>query len=249
MMREKISGALKKVVVKPLGWAGFSLQRIRSQQKQPYSLAGFLRSRDINVIIDVGANRGQFADNVFKQGFRGRIISFEPILELANDLEQGARRRSNWEIRPFALGESGGEALLNVSASDDFSSFKEHARESEDIFDGIATKHTQRAAVRRLDETDIGLCSASRIFIKSDTQGYDREVLNGATRILPQVLGIQVEVPIHQLYKDTWTFSEAVCHLGKIGFVPAQFWPVTTFPDDPASAVELDCIFRRTAHY
>ncbi len=38
-----------------------------------------LDSLNINYVLDVGASRGQFAMNLRKVGFKGRVVSFEPF--------------------------------------------------------------------------------------------------------------------------------------------------------------------------
>ena len=43
-------------------------------------------SLGINVIFDIGANSGQFALEVLQNGFRGKIISFEPTSKIYEKL-------------------------------------------------------------------------------------------------------------------------------------------------------------------
>ncbi|HVV94705.1 MAG TPA: FkbM family methyltransferase [Hyphomicrobiales bacterium] len=233
MIKELVRGAIAK--------AGYDV----FQRRSGYSLVSFIENHGIDVVIDVGANRGQFARRLISQGYKGRVVSFEPIAELAHALAAGRGSAIDWQIHPFALGDVEGEFAFNISRSDDFSSFKEHTAESAGAFSGIAVDSRRTVPVRRLDNVDLGLSADSRVFLKLDTQGYDRSVLDGATATLRFVRGMQIELPIHRLYQDTWSFAEAITHLDKIGFVPSQFWPVGTFPGDPASAIEMDCVLRR----
>jgi FkbM family methyltransferase len=232
---------LKAAVRSAFAKAGYDI----FQRRGGYSLISFIENHGIDVVLDVGANRGQFARRLFSQGYKGRVISFEPIAELVEALEENRGGRANWQIHPVALGNAEGDRIFNISRSDDFSSFMEHTAESENVFSGIAVERRQTVRVRRLDDIDLGLATGSRVFLKLDTQGFDRAVLEGATETLARIRGIQVELPIHRLYKDTWSFPEAIAYLDRIGFVPSQFWPVATFPGDPASAIEMDCILRR----
>jgi FkbM family methyltransferase len=233
MLKELVRGAIAK--------AGYDV----FQRRSGYSLISFLQNHRIDVVIDVGANRGQFARRLVSQGYAGRLISFEPIAELADALRSGRGGRADWEVHAVALGDFNGERAFNISRSDDFSSFMEHTAESESAFSGIAVDSQRMVPVRRLDDIDLGLHPESRLFLKLDTQGFDRTVLEGSTETLRRVRGMQIELPIYRLYRDTWSFAEAITYLDGIGFVPSQFWPVGTFPGDPASAIEMDCILRR----
>jgi FkbM family methyltransferase len=233
MLKELVRGAFAR--------AGYDV----FQRRSGYSLISFIENHAINVVIDVGANRGQFARRLISQGYKGRLVSFEPIAELAEALEALRGEHADWQVHPVALGDFDGERALNISRSNDFSSFLEHTAESENAFSGIAIDKRRAVRVRRLDDIDLGLDNDSRVFLKLDTQGYDRAVLEGAVATLPRVHGMQVELPIHRLYKNTWSFREAIAYLDDIGFVPSQFWPVATFPGDPASAIEMDCVLRR----
>ncbi len=103
---------------------------------------------------------------------------------------------------------------------------------------------TETVQVKRLDEvlSDDG---ARRILLEADVQGFEKQVLEGAAGILDRVHAICLELPIGHLYKGGWTFAEAITYLDTLGFAPAQFRSVNTMPNDRASAVEFDCLFRR----
>ncbi len=85
----------------------------------------------------------------------------------------------------------------------------------------------------------------SRVFLKIDTQGYERQVLEGGSEALKQIVGVQMELPVVHLYKNTWSFAEALTYMSKRGFVLAQITPVNWLSEDSVSAVEIDGIFRR----
>jgi len=87
------------------------------KQRRP-DLVDFLRSRDINVVLDVGANRGQFGARLRADGYSGSIVSFEPASEPFRELMLRAEVDEKWEAHKIALGEIPGRANLNVSMSD-----------------------------------------------------------------------------------------------------------------------------------
>lgn len=83
------------------------------------------------------------------------------------------------------------------------------------------------------------------IFLKIDTQGFEKECLLGAGDLLKSCVGLQLELPVEHLYQNVWSFNEAVNHMNQLGFIPAQFRMVNRLHDDPVSGIEFDCIFRR----
>ncbi len=82
--------------------------------------------------------------------------------------------------------------------------------------------------------------------LKIDTQGFEREVLEGAQKTLSLVKGVLLELPIVNFYEGTWSFSEALDYMVARGWLLAQVEPVGYDPQDGVSAVELDCLFRRS---
>lgn len=74
-----------------------------------------------------------------------------------------------------------------------------------------------------------------RVFLKVDTQGFEQSVLREG-----------VYSPLIHLYEDTWKFDEAQRFMREAGFTLSQMRPVTYHSWDPASLLEVDCLFRRT---
>jgi hypothetical protein len=62
---------------------------------------------------------------------------------------------------------------------------------------------------------------------------------------LTQIIGVQLELPIVPLYKDTWSLADALLYMREVGFVLAQLDPFHWLSEDPVSAVEIDAVFRR----
>jgi len=81
------------------------------------------------------------------------------------------------------------------------------------------------------------------VFLKIDTQGFEHQVLEGAPRTLSILKGIQLEVPIVQLYENSWGLPEISSYLGNRWFALSQIRPVAYRGDDPVSLLEVDCIF------
>jgi len=204
--------------------------------------AKFLNSRQIDLVIDVGANKGQYAKEIRKAGYKGRIISFEPVTETFNQINAASRNDDLWDVRKMGVGAAKGSATINISRNSVYSSFLDQTDMASAFSKKSAVVLTETVPVVALDDLDFG--SAQSIFLKIDTQGYEKEVLAGAQKLLSKCRGLQLELPVEHLYAGVWSFTEAVMYMDQAGFVPAQFLTVNPIHDDPASAIEFDCIFR-----
>ena len=207
------------------------------------TFAQFLRTRPIDLIVDAGANLGQFAQSVRKKGYTGRISSFEPVGYVFDALKRFADKDPKWDISKSALGDKEGFADINVLSNHSLSSFLKPT-EMAMSYDTEGAMTTERVPVRRLDDI-LAADPAKAILLKVDVQGFEKQVLEGARNTLSRCVGLYLELPIRHLYEGSWTFREAINFLDDLGFEPAQFRMVSPLPDDPASAVEFDSLFRR----
>ena len=103
---------------------------------------------------------------------------------------------------------------------------------------------TEEIDVVRLDDIFSEFAGRS-VFLKVDTQGFERAVVAGGPQALSTIMGVQLELPIENFYEGSWSLEEALATMRRSGFVPAQFTPVNFSNHDPQSAVEFDCVFRR----
>ncbi len=234
-MKGLVRGAMERVAKR---W-GYEMRREPSAQS-------FLHARSVDLVIDVGANVGQLASGLRKGGYAGSIHSFEPVSSVYVALSAAAAGDPKWMTTRAAVGSAAGEVTIHVSAASVYSSIRAPTRFGEDRDAGMTAVATEVVPVVMLDEA-VELAGSNKVFLKIDTQGFEREVLDGASRLITRCVGLQLELPIAHLYDGVWDFDEAIGHAKALGFVPAQFRTVCTSDAIPASAVEVDCIFRRAA--
>lgn len=198
----------------------------------------------VDLAIDVGANRGVYRDLLrHNLGFKGKIVSFEPIPSLAHDLRMRAAGDSNWIIVEAALAEITGPKKFNVMKTDVFSSFLEPDHSHTSRFSGNTVSEQLTINAFRLDDfaaTSAELATAKHVFLKLDTQGYDVQVLAGGVKFLQRVVAFQTEISFVPIYAGMPSFSDALAFAGRFGFAPSMFFPVCFKPD--LAAVEMDCI-------
>jgi len=213
-------------------------------QSEP-GLIEFLQARQVDVVFDVGANEGQFGLSLRERGYRGQIVSFEPIHAAFEILQGRAAQDEGWQAHPVALGDAPGTAVINVAALSVFSSILSHRNAATAFDPRAAPTRTEEISVSTLDQFAPAFAGRS-CFLKVDTQGYERQVLLGAKETLAQLQGVQMELPLVHLYSEVWGLGEAIRFMADRGFVVAQMHPVNFHHADPVSWVEADCVFRRT---
>ena len=213
---DRVKALLKKGFQK----IGFDIKRIKSIDTLEFRVMHLFDAFEINKVLDVGASKGQYGSWLRKAGFKGQIISFEPVEQAHKQLVERSRKDKNWTVPPpTALGDEKGTKEINVSQNLASSSFL-----------GISGTHlnsAQRAGYVSAETVDIRRLDAvvaehmepdDRLFLKIDVQGYEDRVLKGAEGILPGILGIQVELSSVPLYEGQALFNEVVNHLLKRGF-------------------------------
>ncbi len=219
------------------------LDRLGIEVQRQTTLRRFFATHPIDLVVDAGANLGQFGQSIRRKGYAGRIWSFEPVSYVYEALAQLAAKDPRWLVSKLALGSARGEAPINVSHNHTLSSFLPPSGLFASYDRGGPTVQ-ETVCIETLDHV-LSKDTARSILLKLDVQGFEKEVLEGAKASLQRVHALYVELPIEHLYRGGWTFSEAIAYLDDLGFTPAQFRTVNPLPGDRASAVEFDCLLRR----
>ncbi len=210
-------------------------------------LQGLLKHFGITSVIDVGANAGQFRDQMRDEvGFAGPIHSFEPDPALAAALSRRATADPAWTVHPCALGASAGMAAFNVMENPVYNSFHApDAQEAGHAANGNRVARTVEVEVRTLDTAAVGLPDLSHAFLKIDTQGFDLEVLKGGHAAVRQIPLLQTEVSLRRLYSGAPSMGDSIAAFGALGFAVADLFLAAT--DGEQRAAEFDCIMVRDA--
>ena len=201
-----------------------------------------IKKSQIDVVIDVGANVGQFAGWV-RSFFAGPILSFEPVSSAFGELATAAEGDSTWHVYQLALGSLQGSTPINVSPSSIFSFVLRTNEYCGQRFGDDSLQRTEEIVeMRRLDNlgADIDhLIENKRIFLKIDTQGYDLEVFKGLGRLMNHVHVLQSEVSLISLYDGMPNWTESVSTFSNAGFRVVGLFPVVK---DGGQVIEYDCL-------
>lgn len=219
--------------------------RISSYDQSEFLQKVFTRY-NVDLCVDVGANVGQYYDFLrLHVGYKGKIHSFEPQPECVMKLQERKKKDPLWFIEPIALGSQDTTLSLNIMHNSDFSSFRFPDTNSVPELTELNTVVDQcDVPVRRLDTLNIFTDtqdSSTSIFLKVDTQGFDLEVLEGASGFIESVVAIQTEASVLPIYKGTPTIVDTLQAMSKKGFSLAHATPVTR--DTGLRTVEFDLVF------
>lgn len=228
--------------------AGMQIMRVENLPETETShLLSVLDRYAVDCVLDAGANRGQFARKLRRAGYTGWILSFEPVAEVFTQLCEAAQGDPKWRTFRLALGESAETKEIVVYEHSVFSSFHPVSEYARSVFGELRESRRERVEVCRLDGVvpeQQTQCGFRNLFLKMDTQGFDAAVFRGAAGILPQLRGLQTELPLLQVYDGGEDGFEFVRELTAQGFRISGMFPVNKDPQTLA-VIEYDCVMVR----
>ncbi len=212
-----------------------------------------LQLLEIDCVLDVGANKGQYHEFLrLHAGYGGAVVSFEPVAEMYEELKRAARTDSSWTVHHHALGERDSTARINVFTERTLSSVLPANEESlrqmgyDKYLRETHLDRTETISIRRLDSIHREVIPENaRVFLKSDTQGYDMAVMRGAAGCLNRVLGIQIELAVRDVYRGAPNYLDALSELTRMGYAITGFVPVQR--DWTTRIINVDCVMIQQA--
>jgi FkbM family methyltransferase len=204
-----------------------------------------MKRSGINAVFDVGANTGQYGKLLRSLGFRGRIVSFEPLADAFAALQRTAANDPLWACHNIGLSDVDETASINVSVNSYSSSFLPVSARSVRIEPGIAYVAHQEARLRRLDGIFDEIARPDEVFyLKIDTQGYELNVLKGALNSIKRAPLIQVETAFSPGYEGQPVIETVIGFLRELGYRIVAMEP--GWEDfKSAEMLEADLIFAR----
>lgn len=207
-----------------------------------------LQTYAIAAVLDVGANTGQFAKELRDDlGYDGDIFSFEPLSSAYAELDAARRGDPRWRAFNFALGAEPGFRTIHIAANSISSSMLDILPSHCNAAPDSRYLGQERVEVRTLDEMLHDLfpaTSAGEIFLKIDTQGFEREVLRGAKSSLARISTLQVELSLVPLYRDAPLIGEMCEQLAQDGYVLVSLEPGFG-NEQTGELLQVDGIFHR----
>jgi FkbM family methyltransferase len=227
---------------------GLEVRRFTPATSQPARMRAMLEWHKVNVVLDVGANVGQFARELRKQsGYRGRIVSFEPMRDAHEALQRAAASDPAWDVaRRSAIGARCGVITINVSRNSVSSSVLEMLDAHASAAPQSHYEASEEVPLATLDSLAAEIIHpGDRPFLKIDTQGYESEVLDGASGLLRRTVGVQLEMSLIPLYGGQKLMPELTQRVTAAGF---ELWDIAPTFADPRSGrmLQVDATFFRS---
>jgi FkbM family methyltransferase len=214
--------------------------------QQAWYLKKLFALLEIDLVIDVGGNLGQYASLLRDRvGYRGPLITVEPIPQMAAALQQRFGRDKQWDLMGCALGEKPGRSVLNVMQGHELSSLLEPSDVHTDRLDQLnRVRERLEIDVKTVDQlmSQHPLAKHARnVYLKLDVQGFELPVLRGAICSLPRIVALQAEASVIPLYTGMPMYHDLMRDIEALGyqlsFVPAHNY--TQVPD----MIDFDCHF------
>jgi FkbM family methyltransferase len=237
---------LKKLIKGGLHKTGFDLHRLTPNSNPAFQLLKGMERFGVDLVFDVGANTGQFASELRSIGFKGQIVSFEPLLEAYQTLTATAARDPGWTVhRRAAIGDFDGEIEINIAGNSVSSSMLPMLDSHSSAAEGSAYIGSEKVPICRLDSVaSVYIQDSRRYFIKIDTQGFEWQVLDGGRETLRQAQGVLCELSLVPLYEGQRLWMDVLHRLEAEGFT---LWSIQKGFTDPRDGrtLQIDAIFFR----
>lgn len=227
--------------------AGYDVVRFDPSQHPVAKRRALMERFGIDFVLDVGANRGQYARKLRQAGYAGRILSFEPLNAPYLDLAAAALEDPNWTTMNCGVGERDEDLEMNVSQNSYSSSAlpirPEHLAAAPDARI-VQREHVSFRPLHELVER--AELAGRHVLLKSDTQGYEDRVLRGAELLLPLIDTLELEMSLTPMYEGERSFIELTQTVNSYGYrfvsVEPSFWNQET-----GQLLQIDAVFHRFA--
>jgi FkbM family methyltransferase len=234
--------------------------KLRAILKSPYYQMRLLRHRvaagveharilsglDCRTVVDIGANRGQFALVARQCLPQARVISFEPLPAAAAKFRAMFAGDDRVTLHEIAIGPTPGNATIHISMRDDSSSLLPITSRQVALFPG--TEETSTAIVRVGPLRDF--ISAADIqtsaLLKLDVQGFELEALRGCEDLLDRFAYVYAECSFVELYAGQALADEVIAWLRERGFILRGVDNMDY--DRGGRAIQADCLFAHGIH-
>ena len=238
---------LNKLAKNILNKFGYDIHKINSSSESAINLKKGLQENNIDLVLDIGGNIGQFGKWLLDDiNFKGKIISFEPITKAHNELVSASSAYNKWIVHErCAIGDFDGETVINISenlVSSSVLPINEAHTNIESKSKYISSEKTPifkiDSLVNQIDIKDYNC------LLKIDTQGFEKEVLDGASKSLSSFKGIICELSTTTLYDGQSLWVDVISQIESAGF---ELWSIGNgFTDHKTGkALQLDSVFFR----
>ncbi|CAB4243940.1 SAM-dependent methyltransferase [Methylacidimicrobium sp. AP8] len=201
-----------------------------------------LACHSCSTLVDVGANRGQFALVARRAWPEARIYSFEPLAEPCRRFRKLFAGDSRVRLFPAGIAPERERRTIHLSRKEDSSSLLPIGAQAE-FFPGTEEAGRVDVEVGPLGEWLSAKEIESPAFLKIDVQGFEAEVLRGCEGLLERFAYVYVEASFVELYQGQELADQVVSFLRERGWRLEGVYNLAYAPD--GRAIQGDFFFVR----
>lgn len=204
----------------------------------------WLRNMNIETILDIGANTGQFAKSMHELFPKARLYSFEPLKDCYDELLVQFKKVPQFQAFNVALGDETGLVEIHRSEYSPSSSLLPMKELHKTCFPYTKEEIIQKINIVRLDDIADSLNLRKPMLVKLDVQGYEDKVISGGKSVIGQADIVITELSVEQLYDGQPLFDEIYKTMTSMGFQYRGNYEQLCSPDD-GRVLQVDGIFTR----
>lgn len=229
-------------------WLGYDLVKLTASSRYEYQLARYFKAYHAELVIDCGAYIGKWLETAHAAGWRGHTLAYEPNPIAFSVLQSriAALYAHNKAINS-ACGNRNEVRQLHLFRDKlgSLNSLLEIDAEGTTAFSNFRSQSAIDVPVVRLDEqlALLDIPAGTSIFLKSDTQGYDMQVLEGMGDRLEDCIGVSLEMSVQRIYEDQPHHIDMQSFMRDRGFDLYGTSIVTR--DEQGAIIEYDALFCR----
>ena len=198
---------------------------------------------EIGAVVDIGANRGQFALAARRWFPDAKIFSFEPLPVPAIVFRSVLGGDPQVVLHEVAIGPETAKAEMHLSARDDSSSLLPISGLQEKVFPGTKEVGRLDVDVAPLDFFFKGESLKFPALLKLDVQGFEYDALLGCESCLGEFRWVYSECSFVELYEGQRLATDVIKWLLERGFSLQGIYNVAY--DKDGRAVQGDFLFER----
>ncbi|HEY9220457.1 MAG TPA: FkbM family methyltransferase [Lutibacter sp.] len=214
---------IKKNIKRAFKFFGYDLVKLKGGLGRgtfENELIKILNSVNADLVLDIGANRGQFANSLYDYGYKNKVISFEPLSAIYESLKENAKNNNLWNVYDrCCIGNEEKMIDINVSNLIGNSSILEIKSTKFNVPQSHYIKKEQvpQITLETLNENHL-VKQAKNVFVKMDIQGYEHIVLSEFPKVKYNIVGFYLELSLVNLYEEQRDYLYICNQLKEFGF-------------------------------
>ncbi len=209
-----------------------------------FDLIKTINLHKIELVIDIGASTGKYAEMLRRFGYKNYIFSIEPVNKSFKKLSINCSSDRKWTAKQCIVSSENKKKIkINVSEDYDNSSILDVTDLHLKNYNAAKILHTEEIESKTLDDLiNNDVEKKNNMMLKIDTQGSEGDILRSGNESLGKFKLIQVELSIQKLYANQNIWIEIIEFMRERNF---EVWNI--FPGykqkDNGQLYQFDAIF------